>query len=266
MRKGVINAIYVVLILVVIGLMVYSFFFAPERDYDGIVKGALILIGCILSLTGKKKRRYIPNTKLYEEQYKDIISGAFKEDKASYRKLMEAIAGYNFDDYKNAHRKLEQLVKNCKSVRDYSAVYMFDALCYMEEKDYSQAVDAYEKLLRYDMANSLAWCNLSVCYMKVGNRDKALEALTSALRYDPMNGETHGDVGFLYLCMGNREAALEHALRGLELNSKATLAMKTAALIYRYEGDEEKARKYKEMYLANGGKEAELEKDYVSVF
>ncbi len=262
MTKRTKNVLYVILMLVVIGLIVYSLFLAPEKDYGAALKGGLILAGCILSLMGKKKKRYVPNYKLYEEQYKEIIEGAFYEDKASYRDLMMAIAGYNFDDFDNAHRRLKRLEKNCKRTKDFTAVYTFDGLCYMEVKDYAAAIESYEKLLRYDMANSLARTNLAVCYMNIGKKDKAKETLQTALRYDPVNAVLYGDASYITLFMGDVETASQYALRSLELDETNEKALQTAALVSQLEGNGAQAEQYKGRYLANGGKAASLENDW----
>lgn len=102
-------------------------------------------------------------------------------------KLGETTVYYNRDQYKKAHRTLDDLAKQCICGKDYAAVYTFKALCYEEERKYEQAIAAYEKVVQYDMANSRAWSNLGLRYAGMGKMQEAFDAYSNAIKHDPEN-------------------------------------------------------------------------------
>lgn len=264
MKNGPLKVIYGVLAFILAAVLVYFLFFRPEKDWGDIAKCALLLVSYILTLTGKRKRRFSPNYRLYEEQYKELVSGVFQDDKRSYRKLMEGISCYNRDEYKRAHKIFEKLVKHCRCTKDYTAVYMFDSLCYMEERKYDRVIHCYESLLRYDAANSLAWRNLAMVSVMAGKESEAREAIVNASRYDALNPDVYEDGSVIYLRLGEEKTALEYALKAIELNPAASVAMKNASVIYRL-WDDENEEKYREMYLANGGEQQDIEKTWAVI-
>lgn len=238
----------------IIVLLGYSLFFAEEKDIKLITKAAGLFIVYIAYMIRNRKGKKQPvNYEFYEKQYQDIISGAFSEDKRSYKKLLQAIACYNRDEYKKTHRLLESLLKKCTKTRDYSAVYMFQALCFVDEKKYNEAIAAYESLLRYDVTNSRAWSNLGTRYMEQGQMAEAKNAYSNAIMYNPDNAYAYNNLANCYIRLDEAQLALDYAQRALRINEGLYQAMGAVAVASKMLGDEETAEKYCRMYGANGG-------------
>lgn len=251
--KIVLIILHCFIIVVSIALLIYNLFYAAEVDYSRIAKCVVVLMGYLLAITGIKKKISPFDYKIYEAEYKDIVDGSFSEDKKSYRKLLRVTEYYNNNQYKKAHNLLNELLKKCVKTKDYTAVYMFQALCFEEEGMYPQAIASYEKVLQYDMANSRAWSNVGIRYSEMGRENDAFQAYSSAILYDSNNPYAYCNMAAYYVRKGEAELALANALRALELNPKVYAAMSNASVAYKMLGDDINAEKYCKMYGTNGG-------------
>lgn len=59
----------------------YMLLVNKETDFNNIAKPVLVFIGCILSLVKGERKPIGRNYKRYEETYREILEGAFSEDK-----------------------------------------------------------------------------------------------------------------------------------------------------------------------------------------
>lgn len=250
--------------LIFVGIVIflcYSLFFTKEKDIKLISKLVGLFITYVIYLLRNRKydKVYKQIVSICEEKYKDIISGTFPKDKRSYKKLCQAIVHYNTDEFEKAHKLLDKLLKKCKSKQDYSAVYMFHALSFVDERKMDDAIGAYEKLLQYDATNSRAWSNLGLRYMEKGKMAEARVAYGNALMYNPDNPYAYNNLGNCYLRMGEPQSALDYALKALQINGTLYQPMGLAAMAYKSMGDMENAEKYCKMYAANGGDARDLQ-------
>ena len=245
------KVIYILAFFSIIGVLIYSLFIAKEQDTRLISKAAVVLVTYVVYML--RGQRAPSSHKVYEKLYQDIVGGAFEEDKKSYKQLLQVAVYYNQNQYKKAYKLIDKLLEKCKRVKDYSAVYMFQALCLAEEKRQEETIQAYHKLLQYDMANSRAWSNLGLRYMELGRNKEAQDAYTNAILYDSQNAHAYNNMAFLLVGMGEVQQALDYALKALELDAKVYQAMKAASIAYKMLGDEENAEKYCKMYGVNGG-------------
>lgn len=239
----------------------YSLFFVEEKDVKLISKLVGLVITYVIYLYRSRKQDDTCKkvVKKYEEQYKDIIGETFPKDKRSYKNLLQAIVFYNTDEFEKAHKILDTLLKKCKSKQDYSAVYMFHALCYVDEGKMDDAIATYEKLLQYDSMNSRAWSNLGLRYMEKGRMEEAKNAYRNALMYNPDNPYAYTNLGTCYLRLGEPGQALDYVLKAIGLNSKLYQAMGVASMAYYMLGDKANAEKYCQMYAVNGGDAGKLQ-------
>ena len=258
MKRKIIIVLHCFVILVSITFLVYNLFFAEVVDYSRIAKAVVVLVSYFLAITGIKRKESPFDYKVYETEYKDILGGTFREDKKSYRKLLNVTVCYNRDQIKKAHKLLDELQEKCVEVRDYTAVYTFRALCFEQEGMYEQAIAAYEKIVQYDMTNSRAWSNLGLRYVEMGRDEEAFQAYSNAILYDSRNPYAYNNMAVYYVNTGEAELALENALKALELNSRLYQAMSAAAMAYKMLGDDVNAEKYCKMYGTNGGNYREL--------
>ena len=258
MKKILITLLNIIVIGVSAFIVVYSLFFEEIPDYRRLIKSVVILVGYLYGIARVTGNPFGQNYRMYEEQYKDIVEGAFEEDKKSYRKLLEATVYYNRDQFKKAHNVLDGLINKCMRAKDYTAVYTFKALCYGEENKNEQSIAAYEKVLQYDMANSRAWSNMGLRYMAIGKMQEAFDAYSNAIKYEPTNAMAYTNMASFLVKAGEPKAGLGYALKALELNSSVYQAMSWAATAYKMLGDDANAEKYCKMYGVNGGNAKDL--------
>lgn len=239
----------------------YNLFIAEEKDIKRIGKLVSLFITYMIYLLRSRRedKVYKQIKKIYEEKYKEIIGESFAKDKRSYKKLLQAIAHYNEDEFQKGHKILDKLLKKCKSKKDYSAVYMFHALGFADEGRVDDTIAAYEKLLQYDSANSRAWSNLGMYYLETGRMQEARMACSNALMYNPDNAYAYNNLGACYWQMGEPKQALDYALKAIGLNTTLHQAIGLAAMAYQTLGDTENAKKYCNMYGVNGGDARELQ-------
>lgn len=257
MKKVIVTILCLIAFVLFAGTTVYLLFVAPEPDYSHAAKSGVLALSFGMKLL-RRKRPIRPNYRLYEKVYKDYLKGAFTGDKKNYRKLMEAIACYNRDEFKKSHKILDQLEKECKTAGDYSAVYMFRAMNYEEQGLMDETVRTYERLLQYDMTNSIAWSNLGLCYKKKGRMDEVYEAYTNAIRYDPNNESAYMNLSCYYLAVGDASKALENALKSIEIQPDFVSGLEAAAVSSKLLGNEEAVREYCIRHAAAGGDETKL--------
>lgn len=258
--KYFVKFLYIAATVVLVVLLVNALRSESEINYKVLVESIIRIVGFLLIIFGIRRRRVIPHRSLYEKAYKDILQGVFANDKKSYNTLMEAISYFNLEEYKSALQLLDKLEKECKTTRDYTAVYTFRSLVYEDQKKPELAIEAYEKLLQYDMTNSTAWSNLGLCYRKMDRRQEAFEAYTNAIRFDPMNSMAYNNMACYYIYVGDGNKALEYALMALERDGKNHQAMQAASVAYKALGDDEAAERYCKMCGVNGGDEKQLRK------
>ncbi len=260
------KVIFMVCFLFIIVALVYFAFFAEEQRAKGISKCVVLLITYISAMIrGNKKRTPKISYGTYEREYQDIIDGTFENDKSSYKKLLKAIACYNTDKFKEAHRLLKSLLKKCMSIRDFVAVYMFQALCYTDEGKTKEAIEVYQKILQYDLANSRTWSNMGMRYLELGKTLEAEDAYKNAVRYNPENAYAYTNLAAYYIRQEEAEQALLNALKALELNSHIYQAMSAAAIAYKMLGDDANAEKYCQLYGMNGGNAEDLKRSLAEI-
>ncbi len=240
------------------GVVIYQLFIAEEKDIKLLSKAAGLLVVYLLGVTGIWKKRSPLDYMVYEEQYRDIIGNAFKDDKYSYRQLMNAITWFNRNKPDKAVSILDKLYKNCLYTDDYSAVLIFKALCLEEKNKPREAAECYNEILERDKNNSLAWSNLGLIYQEEGRIKDALNAYTISVESNPENAAAQCNLGSYYVRLGEPQTALPYILKAIELNPKMYQAIGGAAVAYKMLGDEENTEKYCRMYGANGGNAAEL--------
>ena len=250
------RVLLILLDIVAIGLsgalLVYNLFFAEVPDYSRILKCVVVLAGYLYG-TRNVRRPLKVNYKKYEEAYKDALEGAFAEDRKSYKKLLKVAVCHTRDQYSKAYRLLNALEKKCTCSRDYAAVNMFRGLCYAEEGIHTAAVDAYNKVLQYNMAHAVAWSNLGLSYMKLGKMEEAYKAFVNAINYDPQEACAYHNMADLLVRVEEPEASLAYSMKALELDSRMVEPLGMLAYAYKKLGDEENFEKYCKLYGNRGG-------------
>jgi len=252
MKSKVYIILNIILFFAFVGLLVYAAFIL--KDNSRVLQSLALIAGVLFNLI--RSMRVVPsggNYAAYEDAYRDMIAGAFAEDKKSYKKLLKAIVCFDQDKYKKAHRILNKLSKKCTRAKDYDAIYMFHALCYNGECKLTETIEAYQKVLQYNATNSRAWSNLGKCYITLGDEKAAFNAYSNAILYDSANPYAHVNMAVYYIDTKQPQSALEHALKAFELNANLPQAMSAAAVAYKMLDDDKNTEKFCQLYQMNGG-------------
>lgn len=249
-KKGIIIAIYILLLLTALGFLGYQIF--VQKDTSDIVKPALVIIALFASLmkviTRKGNR---PTAAAIKKNYASLISGAFTDNPAMEKKLLSALQDFNTDRYASALKKLEALRLNASRSADRFAIEFFTALCYDEQERYEAAIRHYNAALQ-NKEDSTAASNLGLCYSRVGNDRYAIEAYKRAVRADRSNPFPLNNLAQLYIRTGEYGEAKLCAGQALELNSRMPQALSAMAIACAMTGDQAGYEKYYRQAVSNG--------------
>lgn len=95
-----------------------------------------------------------------------------------------------------------------------------------QEKRFPEAIQAYERALRYDPNQSTTLNNLGFCYKSMGKYHKAVTYYRQALSIDPQLAEAYEYLGEAYLSMGKIDLAKLQYRKLLKLNSEEAAELK----------------------------------------
>ncbi|WP_234416423.1 tetratricopeptide repeat protein [Candidatus Borreliella tachyglossi] len=102
---------------------------------------------------------------------------------------------------------------------------------YRRKGFYSEAKDAFLKVLFLDSKNVDAMNELSICFMELLELDDSLKYLLRALKLEPDNVKIISNLGILYLKMEHKKEALKYFKIVLEYDPKDSLALKYLELL-----------------------------------
>ena len=265
MSISTLRKIYIVILVAVVVLMVIGIVQDPS-DHKLLVKGAGLLIACIVAIVKLESRYSAAAERTYELQYQNLIGNAFAENKSAKKQLIKGLILFNEKKYDAAVVQLDSLRKDCVVPADYAAILTVRALCFSKREAYDEAIATYKELLDHDPQNSRAWSNMGWCYAQAGRTDLAEDAYQNALRADDKNANAHTNYASLLLDMtwdvddeyfplneDNLEKALEHAKAALRINATLQPALSMACQASARMGDVEGAQEYLKQFGRAGG-------------
>ncbi len=95
-----------------------------------------------------------------------------------------------------------------------------------QEKRFPEAIQAYERSLRYDPKQAETLNNLGFCYKSMGKYQKAVGYYRDALSIDPQLAEAYEYLGEAYLGMGKIDLAKLQYRKLLKLNPEEAAELK----------------------------------------
>jgi tetratricopeptide (TPR) repeat protein len=101
---------------------------------------------------------------------------------------------------------LEELQRNPASVEAYNLM----GFIYVDEKDYNNAVEAFQQALKIAPGSAKTRNNLGNVYMTERRPDLAEDAFRTVLRADPGNRDAHYNLGLLLMAKGLPGEAIPH--------------------------------------------------------
>lgn len=255
MKKKLITALLVLLLIAIVGLFVREFTTAGSVA-PGLILRTVALAVLVLSTIARVNRGSPRGNRVrqYAELYRDHLRSAFTAEgkKWQYTQLLLAVDRYNTDRYTAAIRILDGLRAHCETSDDHCAVLLFTALSYSELGQAESAMQTYYALLRHDNTRSYAWSNLGLLYKKQGKHKDALGCFANAVKYDDKNPYAYNNIASTCFALGDYAAAIEHADRALALKPDLYQASNTLCLCYAVRGDREQCEAYFARSVSNG--------------
>jgi len=90
--------------------------------------------------------------------------------------------------------------------------------CYMAQRQYRKAYDAYQQAVYRDARNPTFWCSIGVLYYQINQYRDALDAYSRAIRLNPYLSEVWYDLGTLYESCNQITDSLDAYQRASELD------------------------------------------------
>ncbi|KAJ1724776.1 glucose repression mediator protein [Coemansia erecta] len=91
--------------------------------------------------------------------------------------------------------------------------------CYMVQRQYNKAYEAYQQAVYRDGNNANYWCSIGVLYYQINQYRYALDAYSRAIRINPYLSEVWFDLGALYEACNNQvNDAIDAYTRAAELD------------------------------------------------
>lgn len=257
------KAIYILLILAVIGIFAYTYYSTGALETQDVLKGMLVILAALGSLFGIRNQRSAGNKKaMYQKAYSDFIQDPFPDDKRLQKKFYSAVEDYNQNKPADALKKLTQLRKKCQRSSELYAVTVFTALCYDEQRLYREAITHYEAALRI-RDNSTLQSKMGLMYDRLGDYESALKAYQRAVLLDPKNATAHNNIAQQQMRLGEYEAALKSAGTAHSLNQRLIPALNALAVCHYMLGNQEEYQRYLRQAAA-AGSDAKSIKAYIA--
>ncbi len=262
MRKVCIAVILIFALAVTLGLMLFDLISGDPLNVPATIRAILLaviaafILGRISSGKGSGRKDLAGYKKLYEGQ----LRAAFRDRPKKQAVLLEAIHQFQIRAYAKSEAQLLELLPDCRSKEEYSAVKLFlGAACSKQEK-YQDAVKWYQSLLEREPDYSIAWSNLGNAYRKLAQPQEAKLAFEQAVACDQSNSYAYSNLAELYLQQGQPEQALEWGKRALAYDNTYLYAMKLVAAAASVLSDSAQAEAYSRMFLEAGGSSGELQR------
>ena len=238
-------------------VLYYDYCIGEPTRYFRIYAAIVAAIGYV-ARGGRREEPIYTNYKKYEEAYKDIIGGVFAQDPKSYKKLLRVCVCYNRGIYKEAYELLDELDKKCTTNKERVALLSLRGIILADQGRHKEASEVYEKVVQYDMTNSLVWSNLGLSYVELGRTKEAYSSYKKAIEYDPENPNAYSNMATLLIQNGEAEEGLPFALKAIELKSDFPQPISWAIVAYKMLGDDANVEKYISMYKEAGGNEKSM--------
>jgi len=125
-------------------------------------------------------------------------------------------------------------------VKDYNK----DALFYIRQQNFTEALNILNEALTVDDKNDVTWNNISVCYEAIGEYELALEAARNAVNYGDEKAAEYANLGNAYFDLGYTEEAKLAFEQALNLDEKHFFALYGLGVYYNKKEDYEKSQTY----------------------
>lgn len=260
MKKWILNTIIIVLFLAIMALFVYDYIILDKPIEDNIVRIVLIVASLVITLIRINKPNQENPLWFIEKVYKDNLGDAFRGKPVLRKKLVFATKLFHEEQYFKANEKFEKLLEKCETEADFSAVYLFSAICHERIGLLEEAKGFYEKSLQYNPYNVSAYNNMATILKDEGNVEEAIIYLKKAIDINPEYLNGYHNLAGIYLDLFDLEKAKYYGEKAYTQDCQIRQVPTTLAVISALLGDKEKEKKYIKHAVKNGQNEYLLKK------
>jgi len=119
--------------------------------------------------------------------------------------------------------------------------YFNSGVTFYNQKEFSKAIQAYQKVIELDPTYVEAYNNMGIIYQMLGNADRAFGAYQKATEINPRYEKGYNNLGILLLLKGRYEEALEAFEKALAVNPNNIESHINLGILYKKKGQWEKA-------------------------
>jgi len=112
---------------------------------------------------------------------------------------------------------------------------------FYNQKEFSKAIQAYQKVIELDPAYVEAYNNLGIIYQEIDNFDKALEVYHKAIDINPRYAKTFNNLGLLHFLNERYEESIEAFQKALAINPSSIESHINLGVLYKKRGMVDKA-------------------------
>ena len=197
------------------------------------------------------------NTKKIEAKFEDLRKEAVSaSSEAKAYALCADAAGAATSD--NIYRAFE-LLSEAKKIGEYSFVYNSQGDIYKNLKNYSRAIESYNKAIAVNPKDATAFKNKGIMHYEKGEYNIAIENYDIAISVDSKYATAYNARGVAYYRLNNKDKAIENYTQASNLNPDYARAYNNRGMIYSEKGEYDKA-------IADYNKALEINPQYIDVY
>lgn len=156
-----------------------------------------------------KKKEFFEAEKIYLE----ILS---ENPKDAQSLNLFGLLKFQIGDFNSA----EELIKNALKIKECAYFYESLGRVLNAKKMDEQAINAYQKALRFDQNDFDIWFNLALTYKACNQFSESIDAYNQALKIKPNNPDVYFNLGNVYTNLNENQKALENYLKAAEFGLK----------------------------------------------
>ena len=114
-------------------------------------------------------------------------------------------------------------------------------VAFYDQKEFSKAIQAYQKVIELDPAYVEAYNNLGIIYQEIGNFDKALEVYHKAIDINRRYEKTFNNLGILHFLNERYEESIEAFQKALAINPNNIESHINLGILFKKQGQMDQA-------------------------
>jgi type IV pilus biogenesis/stability protein PilW len=138
--------------------------------------------------------------------------------------------------------------KDTESEKEKNRIAASDALVHFNsgvdfyhQRDYTKAIQAYQKVIEIDPGYAEAYNNLGIIYQEVGDFDRALSSYQKAIQINPMYEKALNNLGVLLYLKGRYEESIQAFQKALTLNANNIESHINLGILFKKRGQMDQA-------------------------